>query len=357
MSLSVEVPINSLSMGQVSVAILRELYKQGENVLIYPIGNVDLSAQTPDNNFNVWLNQGIANFQKSHNKNKRVFKLWHPNQSLSSVSKEQILLTFHESSVLTDTEINILSQQYKVLVTSQYTKQVFETFGLTNVVYCPLGFDEWNFKQVNVKPIENVVNWFVGGKLEQRKCQLKTIQLWARKYGNNPNHRLNCLIFNPFLESKQQEAVIQQVLGGQHYWNIKFNQPLKTNFEVNQLLNAIDIDLTGISHCEGFNLIPFHSLCLGKQAIFLDAHIHKDYCTSENSILVEPSGMIAANDGIWFRPGAEFSQGFWHNFKDETVVAAMEQAEKKAKTLNTKGIELREKFNYKKTVEIIKQEL
>ena len=46
-------PINSLSFGNVSIAITRELFKRGELPAIFPIGGqVDVSSQVPDAEFN-----------------------------------------------------------------------------------------------------------------------------------------------------------------------------------------------------------------------------------------------------------------------------------------------------------------
>lgn len=357
MKFAVQAPQNNLSFGQVTMAILREFYKKGLEPTIFQMGNKDISAQKDDPEFNKWLAAGEQKVLE-HNRKDPVVRLWHGNlDSLSQVSEKQILLTFHECSALTPVEVNILSQQAKVLVTSQYTKQVFETYGLTNVVYCPLGFDTHNFYSTTLGKEPGVTQWLLAGKLEGRKATLRVLNLWAQMYGNNPAHRLHCLIFNPFIDPKQQEAMIAHALGGQRVWNIGFRQHLKTNFEVNQLLNFIDVDLTGLSYCEGFNLIPFHSMCLGKWPVFLNEHVHKDYATENNSILVPSNGFQKAVDNIFFREGEPFNQGYWHNWSDEAAVAALKQAEKKVGTVNTEGIKVKEIFTYTRSVDIILEEL
>ena len=51
MNFAVNFPINSVSFGQVSTLILRELYKRNMNPCIFPIGDTDLSVQAEDKEF------------------------------------------------------------------------------------------------------------------------------------------------------------------------------------------------------------------------------------------------------------------------------------------------------------------
>ena len=69
------------------------------------------------------------------------------------------------------------------------------------------------------------------------------------------------------------KSVISNALRGKHYKNINFLPHLEKNAEVNELLNAIDIDLTGLSGGEGWNLPAFNATCLGKWSVVLKCHI------------------------------------------------------------------------------------
>ena len=80
---------------------------------------------------------------------------------------------------------------------------------------------------------------------------------------------------------------VSQALEGKRYGNINFLPYLKTNSEVNDFLNAIDIDLSGLSGGEGWNLPSFNATALGKWSIVLNATSHTDWATQSNSILVE----------------------------------------------------------------------
>jgi hypothetical protein len=220
----------------------------------------------------------------------------------------------------------------------------------------PIGFDP-DFYKTNRAYLLGKTHFGLIGKLEKRKHTAKIIQLWAKKYGNNYNYQLSCCITNPFFQPQQMNQAIGQILEGKRYGNINFLPYLKTNSEVNDLLNAVDIDLSGLSGGEGWNLPSFNATALGKWSVVLDATSHKDWATTTNSILVSSNGKEDAEDGIFFKKGNPFNQGQIYTFDDDEVVAAMELAEGKAKHPNTEGEKLKEDFTYEKTVDKLLEEM
>jgi hypothetical protein len=149
------------------------------------------------------------------------------------------------------------------------------------------------------------------------------------------------------------QAIWNETLRGENYSNLNIIPPLAKNSEINELLNAIDIDLTGLSGGEGWNLPAFNATCLGKWSLVLNHTAHKDWATQENSILIEPSGEMPAEDGVFFTKGSPFNQGTFYTWEEEEIVKAMEKAETKAGQINTEGEKLRDKFTYSKTVDAI----
>jgi hypothetical protein len=130
---------------------------------------------------------------------------------------------------------------------------------------------------------------------------------------------------------------------------------LKTNQEVNELLNAIDIDLTGLSYAEGWNLPSFNATCLGKWSIVSNSTSHKDWATDENSILVECDSFIDSHDGAFFTTGHSFNQGPFPAYSDQAMIDAFDRAEKRLadQPINTTGIKLGERLTYANTVQKI----
>ena len=95
-SLIVEAPINSLSFGNVSYNILRELWRKNINVIWFPTGgNASLeSFDKSDPKFINWLQNSANNANKTIKPDIPTFKLWHLNGSQSRIGSTQNLYTF-----------------------------------------------------------------------------------------------------------------------------------------------------------------------------------------------------------------------------------------------------------------------
>lgn len=353
-----DIPLNNLSFGATSVAILRECFKRGLHPNVFPLnGVVDIGAQKPDDKFNAWLGNCIGKSQKDHSRKQTSYKLWHINGSLTSYSQtDNRLITFYEANDPTPTEINILRNQSRVYVTNRYTQGVFRNFGI-EAEHLPLGFDSHNFGILEKRPgVEGVMTTLLLAKLEHRKHTLKQLALWAKRYGNKKEYRLNCAIVNPFMKPEHQQQLIVQALEGKQYWNINFLPFMGTNAEYNQFLQSGQIVLA-CSGAEGFGLGEFHAAAMGAWPVTLKAHAYLDHFTDENAIWIKPNGMTPIYDGIHFAPGQPFNQGSVFTWADEDWYAAMEEAEKRARAgLNTAGLKLQSQ-TFAQTVDILLKEL
>jgi hypothetical protein len=322
------VPINAVSFGQVSTAILREAYKANLECCIFPIGGqVDLSTQTPDERFNKWLENTIKESPKKCSRDNRTIKLWHIQSSLESFGKEQELLTFHETDQITDEEKNILKNQKIVWVTSKYTKSVFEEAGLTNVRYLPLGFDTHNFRKLNKKYYDPGITVIgVGGKFEEkRKAHTQTIRALLKNYGNNHKFMLHFAVFNVFLSKEQNDQVISYLTQGQKYTNVVWMPFIPTNAGYNDFLNSVDI-WCATSVGEAYCLPTYQSAALGKKIVALNAHVYPDYLNNNNAWLFEPNGKQVCYDNMFFREGSPYSQGNFFSWRDEDFLAKLDEA-------------------------------
>lgn len=346
-------PFNNLSFGNVSVAIMREVFKRGLSPNIFPIGPVDLSTQKHDESFNQRLSVAINEAARHHSRDDSAYRLWHINGSLESYSrKDSRLITFFELDSLTPTETNILRNQDRVYVTSTYTREVFGSLGV-NAEYLPLGFDAHNFAALDKRPlIDGVTTFLLAGKLEKRKGHFKVLNLWAKKYGNNMKYRLNCALHNPFMKPEHSNALISQALEGKQYANINWLPYMATNTEYNAFLQSGQIYLA-MSGGEGRGLPEYHATALGAWPVALNAHAYKDYLTSDNAVLVNPNSKVPAADGVFFAPNGPYNIGNIFDWDSDEFVTAMETAEQKAAIgINIKGLEL-QRLTYKDTVDAL----
>ena len=346
-------PINSLSLGNVSVNFLRELRKKDLDIGLFPVGDKgEFDAYDKiDEDFKKWVTLSANSRLKKLKSDIPTLKVWHINGS-EKMLPNQYLYTFYELDSPTEEEVNIVKLQKHVFFSSSEAMKIFKEKGCNNVSYIPLGFD-LDFHETNKEYLKDIIHFGLIGKFERRKNTQALIQLWLKKYGNNPKYQLSCLITNPFFNQEQMDSAIQSCLGGQNYSNINLLPHLKTNSEVNDLINSIDIDLSGLSNGEGWNLPSFNATALGKWSIVSNCSAHKDWATEDNCILVNPMGKQPCYDNFFFKEGMPFNQGKYYKLKGEDILKAFDEAVKKVGQKNTEGTKLRDKFTYSKTVDAI----
>ena len=356
MDFAVNVPLGSVSFGQVSTAILREIKKKGHSPCIFPIqDNVDLATQNHDKEFLEWIQSGIAKSQSSHKRDIPMLKLWHLMGSLESFSKNQFLFTFYELDQPTKEEINIVKNNAQVFLSSSESTKTFETFGATNISTIPLGFDKHNFERKNKKYFEDErITFNMVGKFEKRKHHDKIVKAWLKRFGNQKEYFLQAAIFNPFLSPEDNQKIVGSLLQNTKYFNVNFFGFMAKNSLYNDFLNSGDVVL-GMSGAEGWGLPEFQSVAMGKHSVILNASGYKEWANEKNSVLVSPCGKIPAYDGVFFKEGQSINQGNIYDFDEDSFIEGCERVIEKVKEnrTNEEGLKLQEEFTYEKTTNSI----
>ena len=350
--LIVHAPINQLSLGQFSFNILKELYNRKIQVTLFPYGTPDLVSYKLDQQFGNWIERCVNSRYEKLERSTPSLALWHINGSESKYSDRQFLYTFHETDSPTPEEVNIVNQQDFTFFSSEWSAENFKTYGASNVGFVPLGLDTDFYELPGRQISDDITHWVLAGtKFESRKNTELIIKCWLKKYTNNPKHHLTLMVNNPFYKPEQMNQVYSAVLGGSKPFNVNILPPVKTNNEMNYLYNSADIDLSGLSGAEGWN-IPAHTCTsLGKWSIVLNHTGHKGWATKENSILIEPTGMRPVYDNVFFHKGTPFNQGNIYSVSEDRILEAFVVAESKARTENAEGKKLRAVHTYKNTVE------
>ena len=354
---SLNLPLNTVSFGQVSTLILRELYKRDSNKVlpIFPMGGtIDFSSQEVNQEFMEWVTRGVDQSHAIHSSQNPCFKLWHLNGGLESPSRSLNLLTFYELDEPTKHEINVVKNCDKVLFTNKYTQKVFESSGVkSNVV--PLAFDNYNFSKLDKRFFDDDrIVFNLCGKFEKRKNHKKIISSWVKKFGNNRKYFLQCAIFNPFISEEQNKQLFAEAVGSTHYFNVQFLGSMKENKLYNDFLNSGNI-VIGMSGGEGWGLPEFQSVGIGKYAVIMNATGYQEWANADNSVLVEPAGKIDSSDGMFFKKGTPFNQGRIYDFNEDDFISGCEEAIKKVEKniINQEGVKLQEKFTASKMVDSI----
>ena len=354
MDFIVEAPINGLSFGNVSYNILRQFWRKGVNVHLYPFANAfDVSVYDKgDKEFLDWLVNAANHSNANIKKHMPSLKLWHLTGSHQRCAPKQVLYSFYELNKPTEVEINLAKLQDKVFFSSSYAANQFKKLGV-DAEAVPLAFDEDFYKTGKQYLDKEIVHFGLMGKFEKRKHTEKIIKLWLKKYGNNNKYQLSVCVTNTFLKPEEMNGLLKNCFEGKNYSNINIIPYLKTNSEVNELLNAIDIDLTGLSGAEGWNLPAFNASCLGKWSIVLNETSHKDWANKENSILIESNGQEPVYDNTFFKEGSLFNQGNIYTWDSDVVSQAMDTAVSKKGQLNIAGEELKNKFSYSRSADLL----
>tara|TARA_Y100000004_G_scaffold194757_1_gene260121 strand:+ start:429 stop:1514 length:1086 start_codon:yes stop_codon:yes gene_type:complete len=346
MAFSLNLPVNSVSFGQVSALLLRGLYERQVNPPLFTIGgNVDLSTQTPDEGFFNWVKTLTDSAAYLHSRDNPTLKLWHFNGGMESFSNKHILLTFYELDQPTKTELNVAKSCEKLIFTNKYTQEVFKQHNIDSELV-PLAFDKYNFKRLDKEYFDDGrIVFNLCGKFEKRKHHRKIIQAWIKKFGNDKRYFLQCSVYNSFLSEEQNKSIFAESVNHTKYFNVHFLGFHPTNQLYNDFLNSGDI-IIGMSGGEGWGLPEFHSVAIGKHAVMLNASSYKDWISNENSVIVEPKGKIDVYDGAFFTEGSAYNQGKIFDFDEDDFISACEESIKRVESnrTNEKGLALQDEF-------------
>jgi hypothetical protein len=356
--------INPLSFGYISYGIAKELFLRKEEFNFFPISNnLDWSSFDKVNEeLRVYLNNSANNAWKKFNITDKSFKVWHINDSWKKLStKENYLLTFHELDQLTDEEVNILNSFTKIFVTSTFSKNIFEDYGVkAPVVYVPMGIDkEVFFDTKQPRPFKDIIVSSIFGKAEKRKATQKTIQSWVSKYGNDQRYKLHCYVTNPFFKPEQMNQVFAQIFNGQPKpFNVDLFPYLPTNSHLNAAYNSTDI-VIDMSCGESISLGSLNCIGMGKHGVVHWNSGIKDWSNEKNAVLVKSNGKEPVYDGIFFQQGQKFNNGNIYTFDTQSFLDSFDLAVKRFESnpLNEEGLKLQDSYSFKTGVDIILKEI
>lgn len=364
MNLNINLPINSVSFGDVGWNLMLELYKKDIHPNFFPIGNnLDITAfDKTQQDFVSYLTLCAQKAIKRYKREYPCFRTWHIQGSEQSFSNDNYFFTFRELDQISEIERNILNNQKIVFVSCQETKEMFEEYGVTSkVVYCPLGFDNSHFYRKDKRYFnDGRISGLICAKFEERKATKRIIQLFLSKYKNNRNIHLILAITNVHFKPEDMNSIYNDIFGGQQPpFNVTILPYLRTRSELNDLYNSCDFIIDG-SYYETWSLPTFTACAIGKHVLAHNVAGIKGWANNENSVLFEPFSKEIAHDGIFFHKDRnDFSFGNWYKWKDEDFMDGLEKVIKRVESnrLNSKGLELQKTFSWEKSINTILHEI
>jgi len=357
-TMNIITPINQLGYGVTGLNIVKELRKL-RPVSLWPIGQPQIT-----NKADAKIVQDSINNAKFFEYDDPCLRIWHQHDMAQFVGNgEHIGFPIFELDTFSPLEQHHLNSCDRLFVCSQWAKDVCLANGIKPrkatldnpaIDVVPLGVDIETFKPCEIKHGPTV--FFNCGKWEVRKGHRILPEMFSDAFDDNDNVELWIMCENPFL-SKEEDAEWKRLyVNAKLGHKVKFVNRVATHAEVYNIMTQVDCGVFP-SKAEGWNLEPLELMACGKHVIITNYSAHTEFCTQENSRLINIDCLESANDGKWFH-----GNGNWAKFGENQIqqtIKHMKQIHslKQSNNLlpNVAGIETANKFTWENTAkEIIK---
>lgn len=364
MKINLIAPINNLSYGLVGNNILKALTDRGHEVALFPINPQNMEAEP---HFHTYLARSLANARGLNlDLSAPCIRLWHQFDMSQFVGKgKKIGFPIFELDRFTELEnLHLANGCDSIFVCSKWAKEIihrdvgkimnncsFRTpyilpYKEEDVKVVPLGVDTDIFFPSTSSRRKTTVFLNVG-KWEVRKGHAELIDAFNKAFTNNDNVELWLMSENIFLKPEKKQ-----------YWeNLALNSPLgnkirlitrvESQSQVADIMRQADFGVFP-AKAEGWNLDLLEMLACGKRVIATNYSGHTEFCSSENSLLLDIERMEPAVDDPWF-----YGQGNWAIPNIEQLIRYMKECymlkQSGEDITNYNGIETAKRFSWENT--------
>ena len=345
-------PVNTLGYGYTTLNILEKLYP---GVAYFPIGQPDI---TTEKDYRL-IRQALAN-SHSFDQDAPCLRIWHQHDMSQFVGRGlRVGFPIFELDNFSNLEKHHLASVDRLFVCSNWAKEVVEnTIPVPDdyVRVVPLGVDTSIFKPAPVNSRSTTV-FFNCGKWEYRKGHDILAKAFGSAFTSTDDVELWLMCDNPFLKKEQTEKWKDIYRTNRIGHKIRFIDRVDTHQEVYNIMSKVDCGVFP-ARAEGWNLELIELMAVGKHVITTNCTAHTQFCSPENSRLIEVKESEPANDGVWF----DGTKGSWAKFDMDTqhdLIAHMraihEDKQAGRLTINKQGVETARRFTWDNTAkEILK---
>lgn len=344
--INVIAPINILGYGVAGYNIFKSLYNINSSTALYP-----LELAFSDEYIKEGLQNRYRSFVNKDGKSGDVpsLRIYHQHDLHSHVGKgEHIGFPIFELTEFSEEEKLSMKHCDKIFVCSNWAKRVVldqVKFYQEKVHVVPLGVDTEIFKPV--KSTRTSTIFLNCGKWEKRKGHDFLVQCFNAAFTPSDNVELWMMCDNPFIGQDNQawqNLYKTSPLGDK----IRMIPRQATHKDVYNIMKQSDCGVFP-SRAEGWNLELLEMMACGKQVIATNYSAHTEFCTQENSYLIDIEDLEIAQDGFWFSG----SHGRWAKLLEpqkEQTVSHMRRVHK-AKTqggleINESGVKTGKQFSW-----------
>jgi len=359
MNLNVFAPVtNCTSYGLVSINLLRHL-KDNYDITLFTTGQVTVD----DEQDKYWLKTCIDR-QEDIDQTAPYIRIYHQFDLASRIGRGFFVgFPIFELTHFNKRELGHLKTPDILVVASHWAKEIIKNELGIEAKVVPLGVDTniFDYKRPipeNLKPTKPTCIFLNIGKWEYRKGHDFLINCFVKAFNHSDSVELWLCPHNFFI-NKQQE---QEWLGKYRCKlsdKIKIFPRLTTQLEVADLISACTA-MVQPSRAEGFDLPLIEGLSMKKWAIATNYAAHTEFCTPENSMLINVDKLELARDDTFFREGT----GEWAHLgksQEEQTINYMREIYDRfhstGLTPNEAGRKTAEKFSWKNSAEKLKMVL
>ena len=332
-------PLGGTGYGYVALNILQEL---SEN---HDIGISLIGQPNVENEKQAKIVQQAIEVVQHLPPDAPSLKIWHQFDLLVRPGTgKYFAFPFFEIDEFNDKEKYHLNTADEIIVSCGWAKKIIENAKIDKPVHVvPMGVDSKIFNPNSNQPHDKYVFMTIG-KWEKRKAHDTIIHCFNQAFSQEHEVELWMVTENPFLKPEEKQQWVSLVDESPLRDKIKLFPRLPTHESVAQVMSYADCGIY-ISRGEGWNLELLETMAMNKPVIASNYSAHTEYCTSENSFLVDMPETELALDNKWF-----FGTSNWGKIGDDQIdqtIAYMRKCFDEHITDNPAGLETAQKLSWK----------
>lgn len=340
MNINLHTPVGGTGYGIAGLNLIKSLNEFGHSISCHLIGR----SFTCNNQDEVELIQKCIGNAQNYDYDAPSIKIWHQFALAEHIGKGlNIGFPIFELDTFTEQEKHHILSTDKLYVCSNWAKQIVEKeMGHKDVCVIPLGVDNSIFYPSSNPKTDNTYRFFNCGKIEIRKGHDILVDIFNKAFTKDDDVELWMMFYNPFFTKEENQEWIDYYKNSPMGDKIKIIPPVKIHNEVANIMRQVDCGILP-SKGEGFGLENLELLACGKPIITTNYSGHTEYCTPENSYLIEIDELELAYDGKWFN-----KQGNWAKIDQKQIDQAVEYMRfcYKNRPANPEGLKTAEKFTW-----------
>ena len=345
-------PINSLGYGIAGLNICKSL-NQIDPVALFTLGQPSVTNSSDHQQISDMIsNAKVPNFSAP------CIRIWHQHDMSQFVGNGiKVGFPIFELDNFTENEKHHLNFPDKIFVCSEWAKDVItQATGRDDdeIHVVPLGVDRSIFRPVEPNAGETYT-FFNCGKWEVRKGHDIIVEAFNKAFNSSDKVQLKMMCENPFNSEEEEKNWIDLYKNSKLGSKISIIPRVATHEEVYNIMATVDCGVFP-ARAEGWNLELLEMMSCNKPVIATDYSAHTEFCTDDNSFLINPSEVEPAFDGKWF----DGNTGRWAKIEDKDVDQLseyMRHVYKKDLRENSNGVNTAKEYSWQKSASIVQEVL